>query len=110
MSATVDLYKELGLDRSWSENEIKSKLKELQKMWTRRQSACNDKEQLLNISRVLKLVEDAYLKLTKSLNRKNYDKELDEAYANGIIKDKKNLKLLWSRQDNITIKVILKWQ
>lgn len=93
MSATVDLYKELGLDRSWSENEIKSKLKELQKMWTRRQSACNDKEQLLNISRVLKLVEDAYLKLTKSLNRKNYDKELDEAYANGIIKDKTEEKL-----------------
>ena len=49
MTVTYDLYKRLELDRSWDEKTIKARLKEIQKMWTMRQSACNDKEQLMII-------------------------------------------------------------
>lgn len=51
MAVTVDYYKELELDRSWDEKTIREKLKDLQKVWTKRQSACNDKEQLLICNR-----------------------------------------------------------
>ena len=35
MVITYDLYKELALDRSWDEPTIKSKLKEIQRLWTK---------------------------------------------------------------------------
>jgi len=88
MTVTVDLYKELGLDRSWDETTIRNKLKELNKFWTRRQSACNDKEQLMYIDTMFDRIESALAKLTKATKRKQYDKALDEAYKSGKIKDK----------------------
>lgn len=93
MTVTVDLYKELELDRSWDESAIRNKLKELNKFWTRRQSACNDKEQLMEIDKMFDLVESALAKLTKASKRKQYDKALDEAYQNGTIKDRVEEKL-----------------
>ena len=40
MVITVDLYRELELDRSWSEEEIRKDLNEKQKIWIRRQGSC----------------------------------------------------------------------
>jgi len=87
MTITYDLYKELDLDRSWDEKIIKDRLKDIQKLWTQRQSACNDKEQLLNIDKVLKTVEEGYRYLIKAIKRKQYDEALDKAYKDGVIKD-----------------------
>lgn len=93
MAVTYDLYKELGLDRSWDEKTIKEKLKEIQKLWTQRQSACNDKEQLLLIDKVLSAVEDGYRYLVKAIKRKQYDELLDKAYKDGVIKDETEEKM-----------------
>lgn len=87
MTVTYDLYKRLELDRSWDEKTIKERLKEIQKMWTLRQSACNDKEQLMLIEEILDAVEDGYRYLIKALKRKLYDEALDAAYKKGVIKD-----------------------
>ena len=65
MAVTVDYYKELELDRSWDEKTIREKLKDLQKVWTKRQSACNDKEQLLIIDKIQEMIENAFRFLTK---------------------------------------------
>ena len=51
MNVTVDLYKELQLDRSWDEKTIRKKIKDLNKFWVKREAACNDKEQLLIIDK-----------------------------------------------------------
>lgn len=93
MTVTVDLYKELELDRAWDESAIRNRLKELNKFWTRRQSACNDKEQLMEIDKMFDLIESALAKLTKASKRKQYDTALDEAYQNGTIKDRVEEKL-----------------
>lgn len=93
MAVTQDLYKELALDRAWDEKVIRDKLKEMQKMWTQRQGACNDKEQLLQIEAVLSLIESGYRFLTKASKRKEYDKALEEAYKSGTITDKVEEKL-----------------
>ena len=93
MTVTYDLYKELGLERSWDEKTIKDKLKEIQKVWTLKQNACNDKEQLLLIDKILAAVEDGYRYLVKELKRKQYDEALDKAYKDGIIKDEIEQKL-----------------
>ena len=93
MTVTQDLYKELELDRAWDEKTIRDKLKAMQKMWTQRQGACNDKEQLLQIDSVLGLIENCYRFLTKATKRKEYDKALEEAYKNGTITDKVEEKL-----------------
>ncbi len=93
MEVTYDLYKELNLDRSWDEATIKTKLKEIQRLWTKRQSACNDKEQLLMITAVLAKVEDGFRYLVKALRRKQYDEDLDKAYKAGLIQDKTEAKM-----------------
>lgn len=93
MTITQDLYKELDLNRSLDERAIRDKLKAMQKLWTQRQGACNDKEQLLQIDAVLDLIESGYRFLTKATIRKEYDKALDEAYKSGVIKDKVEEKL-----------------
>lgn len=87
MAVTVDYYKELELDRSWDEKTIREKLKDLQKVWTKRQSACNDKEQLLIIDKIQEMIENAFRFLTKAIKREKYDEELEKAYKNGTIKD-----------------------
>ena len=58
-------------------------LKNLQKLWTQRQGATNDKEQLLLIDKVLKSIEDGYRFLTKAMKRKQYDQALELAYKAG---------------------------
>lgn len=93
MTVTYDLYKKLELDRSWDEKAIKDRLKEIQKMWTLRQSACNDKEQLMIIEEILDAVEDGYRYLIKAVKRKLYDEALDVAYKKGVIKDESEQKL-----------------
>ena len=87
MAVTVDYYKELELDRSWDEKTIREKLKDLQKVLTKRQSACNDKEQLLIIDKIQEMIENAFRFLTKAIKREKYDEELEKAYKNGTIKD-----------------------
>ena len=93
MTVTYDLYKELELDRSWDEKTIKDRLKEIQKLWTQRQSACNDKEQLLLIDKILNAVEDGYRYLIKAIKRKQYDEVLEKAYKDGVIKDETEQKM-----------------
>ena len=93
MDVTYDLYKELELDRSWDEATIKTKLKEIQRLWTKRQSACNDKEQLLLITDILSKVEDGFRYLVKAIRRKQYDEALDKAYKAGLIKDETEAKM-----------------
>lgn len=93
MEVTYDLYKELELDRSWDEATIKTKLKEIQRLWTKRQSACNDKEQLLLITDILSKVEDGFRYLVKAARRKLYDEDLDKAYKAGRIKDETEAKM-----------------
>lgn len=93
MVVTYDLYKELELDRSWDENTIKEKLKEIQRLWTKRQSACNDKEQLLLIDDILSKVAEGFRYLVKALKRKEYDDALDKAYKKGQIKDETEAKM-----------------
>lgn len=87
MNITVDLYKELEIDRAWDERSIRNHLKNLQKLWTQRQGATNDKEQLLLIDKILKFIEDGYRFLTKELKRQQYDKALELAYKAGKIVD-----------------------
>lgn len=96
MVITYDLYRELELDRSWDESTIKKQLKEIQRLWTKRQSACNDKEQLMLIDRILKYVEDGYRYLVKQSKREEYDKALDKAYKDGKLKyvDEEKMKTL----------------
>lgn len=93
MVVTYDLYKELELDRSWDEVTIKKKLKEIQRLWTKRQSACNDKEQLLLIDDILTKVGEGFKYLVKALKRKEYDRALDKAYKDGQIKDQTEAKM-----------------
>ena len=90
---TYDLYKELGLDRSLSEAEIKKKLKETDRMWRKRQSACNDKEQLLIIDALMSKIEEGFRYLIKADQRKEYDEALDKAYKAGKIEDKTEEKM-----------------
>ncbi len=93
MDITYDLYKELELDRSWDESVIKTRLKEIQRLWTKRQSACNDKEQLLLIDQILSKVDEGFRYLVKALRRKQYDEALDKAYKDGKIKDDTEAKM-----------------
>lgn len=93
MNVSVDLYKELDIDRAWDEKSIRNHLKGLQKLWTQRQGATNDKEQLLLIDTILKFVEDGYRYLTKAIKRKQYDKALEIAYKAGKIADEAEEKL-----------------
>lgn len=93
MDITVDLYKELEIDRAWDEKSIRNHLKNLQKLWTQRQGATNDKEQLLMIDKVLKSIEDGYRFLTKAMKRKQYDQALEFAYKAGKIVDEAEEKL-----------------
>ena len=94
MDVSVDLYKELEIDRSWDEKSIRNHLKALQKLWTQRQGATNDKEQLLLIDKILKLIEDGYRFLTKTIKRQQYDQALELAYKAGKIVDDVEEKLL----------------
>ena len=87
MDVTYDLYKELDLDRSWDEATIKTRLKEIQRLWTKRQSACNDKEQLLLIDQILAKVDEGFRYLIKAVRREKYDEALNKAYKAGKIKD-----------------------
>ncbi|MFI3255151.1 MAG: hypothetical protein R3Y63_12585 [Eubacteriales bacterium] len=87
MTITYDLYKALDLNRDLDCKQIKVEIKESQKKWTKRQSSCNDKEQLMLISKMLDAVEDGYRNLIREVKRKAYDKALDKAYNNGAIKD-----------------------
>lgn len=87
MDVSYDLYKKLGLDRSWDEATIKQKLKEIQKFWTLRQNACNDKEQSLIIDDILSGVQEGFKNLIKKEKRAAYDKALDDAYQSGVIHD-----------------------
>ena len=93
MVITYDLYKELELDRSWDETAIKSRLKEIQRLWTKRQSACNDKEQLMLIDNILSKVGEGFKYLVKKIKRKEYDTALDTAYKKGQIKDETEAKM-----------------
>ncbi len=87
MVITVDLYKELEIDRSWGEEEIRKDLNEKQKIWIRRQGSCNDTEQSLLIDEILNKIMDARKYLCKEIKRKQYDKVLEQAYKDGKIKD-----------------------
>lgn len=89
----VDLYKELEISHEWNEKEIREHLKGLQKLWTQRQGATNDKEQLLLIDQILQYIEDAYRYLTKAFRRKQYDQALEQAYKAGKISDANEEKL-----------------
>lgn len=93
MVVTYDLYKDLNLERSWDESNIKTRLKEIQRLWTKRQSACNDKEQLLIIDNLLAKVDEGFRFLVKALRRKEYDEALDKAYKAGQIKDETESKM-----------------
>lgn len=93
MVVTYDLYKELELNRSWDEHDIKTRLKEIQRLWTKRQSACNDKEQLLLIDTLLAKVDEGFRFLIKAIKRKQYDEALDKAYKAGQIKDETEAKM-----------------
>lgn len=93
MVVTYDLYKELELERSWDVSEIKTRLKEIQRLWTKRQSACNDKEQLLIIDELLSKVDEGFRFLVKAIKRKQYDEALDKAYKDGQIKDETEAKM-----------------
>ena len=94
MDISEDLYKELEIDRAWDEKTIRTYLKGIQKIWTQRQGATNDKEQLLLIDKVLKMIEDAYRFLTKAIKRQQYDQALELAYKAGKIRDVAEEKLL----------------
>lgn len=94
MVITVDLYRELELDRSWSEEEIRKDLNEKQKIWIRRQGSCNDTEQSLLIDDILNKIMEARKFLCKEIKRKQYDKALDQAYKDGKIKDDTQEKLI----------------
>lgn len=94
MDASVDLYKELEIDRAWDEKAIRNHLKGLQKLWTQRQGATNDKEQLLLIDKVLGFIEQGYRNLTKAIKRQQYDAALEAAYKAGKIFDEAEEKLL----------------
>ena len=87
MDVTVDLYKELDIDRAWDEKTIRNHLKNLQRTWIQRQGATNDKEQLLIIDNLLKNIENAMRYLTKAAKRQVYDQSLQLAYQNGRIVD-----------------------
>lgn len=87
MVVTVDFYKELQIDRSWDEKTIRNHLKTMQKLWTQRQGACNDKEQLLIIDKIQSTIEEAFRFLTKVIKRKQYDAGLEKAYKDGTIID-----------------------
>lgn len=93
MDVTVDLYKELEIDRAWDEKSIRNHLKGLQKLWTQRQGATNDKEQSLLIDKILKCIEDGFRYLTKALKRQQYDQALELAYKEGKIIDEAEEKL-----------------
>lgn len=93
MTITMDLYKQLGLDRSWDEKKIRATLTGEQNQWIKRQNACNDKEQLLLIEKMMETLEQAFRFLTKPLKRKQYDKALEEAYKKGTIEDEKEEKM-----------------
>lgn len=87
MTITMDLYKQLNIERAWDEKKIKETLKSRQHQWIMRQNACNDKKELLIIEDVMKAIGQAFQFLTKPNKRKQYDKALEEAYKNGTIKD-----------------------
>lgn len=93
MTITMDLYKQLALERSWNEVKIRDVVKKRQNQWVKRRNACNDKDQLLLIDKMMDILEQAFRYLTKTENRKRYDKALDEAYKNGTIKDETEEKL-----------------
>lgn len=93
MEISIDLYKELALERTWDEKKIRESLKGIQKQWIRKRNACNDKNQLLLIEKVMVAVEQAFRYLTKPVMRKQYDKSLEEAYKKGIIKDEQETKM-----------------
>lgn len=84
---SVDLYKELELDRSWDIKTIQQRLKQLQKMWMRRQSSTTDTDQLKLITTVMNNIENAFKCFRKEAKRKAYDLALDQAYKAGRIKD-----------------------
>lgn len=84
---SVDLYKELDIDRSWDEKTIRNHLKNIQKTWIQRQGATNDKEQLLLIDGVLENIGNAMRYLTKAIKRQQYDQALEIAYKEGRIID-----------------------
>lgn len=89
MTVTVDYYKELELERTWDEKILKREIRDRQSFWIRRNNSCNDKEQLILIKEMLSKAEKAFRYLTKPKKRKEYDKELDEAYKKGLIHDEK---------------------
>ena len=93
IDVSVDLYKELDIDRSWDEKAIRNHLKGLQKTWIQRQGATNDKEQLLIIDKLLENVQEAVRYLTKAAKRQQYDQALDLAYKAGKITDAREEKL-----------------
>lgn len=93
IEVSVDLYKELDIDRSWDEKTIRNYLKGVQKIWIQRQGATNDKEQLLLIDRVLENVSNAMRYLTKAMKRQQYDQALELAYNTGKIVDVQEEKL-----------------
>lgn len=93
IDVSVDLYKELDIDRSWDEKAIRNHLKGLQKTWIQRQGATNDKEQLLIIDKLLENVQEAVRYLTKAAKRQQYDQALDLAYKTGKITDAREEKL-----------------
>lgn len=93
MTITMDLYKQLALERSWDEVRIRRTLTDRQKLWIGRGNACNDKDQLKQIDEMMDVLGQAFRYLTKPEKRKRYDKALDEAYKNGTIKDETEEKM-----------------
>lgn len=87
-----DLYKILELDRAWDCKQIRKTLIKNQGFWIKRQSACNDTEQLMYIEEVLQKIEEGVKNLCKEINRKRYDDALDKAYKNKSIVDEEEKK------------------
>lgn len=90
---TYDLYKVLNLDRSWDCKTIKKSILSEQSMWVKRQSSCNDTQQLMLIEDRLKLIEEGIKNLIKEVKRKLYDEALDKAYKAGQINNEEEEKL-----------------
>lgn len=91
MSATneriLDYYKAFGLDRSWNEKQLRKELGKVQKIYMRRQSTTNDKEELEQINQFLDAIDKAIECLSHPDARKEYDKALDKAYKAGMVND-----------------------
>jgi len=87
----LDYYKAFGLDRSWDEKVLRKELGKAQRVFMRRQSTTNDKEELDQINQTLEILDKAIECLSNPDARKRYDRELDKAYQAGMVNDEEEV-------------------